>query len=1190
MRFCSIINATLLPLCVLARPVAAAEAPTYAQAHAVFAKHCLSCHDTENAEGGLVLETHSTILKGGDDGPVFELGHADKSTLVQSIERKAKPFMPPPKKAAKLSDAEIAIVRAWIDAGAPGPKPGETIAAATTQQAPHVAPTTAPRRAIAAMAYTAKGDLLAIARAGTVEIRSAASQAILRTVPPVPSPAEGSAGKKTAGEGIGGTLGGNVNNVIFTPDGATLITAAGQPGVGGEVRFWSIADGASLATLTGHADAIYALAVSPDGSVLATGSYDQKIILWDLPARKKLRELEGHNGAVFSLVFRNDGQVLASASADRTIKLWDVARGKRLDTRPEATRDQFAVLFTPDGQRLLAGGADNRVRFWQISPTAVEGTNALLDVRFAHEGAILRMAISRDGKLLATSADDRTVKVWRVDGFTQRLALGGQPDWPSALVFVSNDKALAVGRLDGSLEFYDLATGKSIAPPAPKPAPKTVLTGLEPRGVQRGQTVRMKLIGKDPADIKAVKTSAPKVTVAPIAGQAVVELAAAADAPLGAFDVSVTSAAGETQAQKFVVDDLPQVEAKRPNPSASQATLATTLPATFGGTLTMRGEAGYFAFDGKAGNGIVADVAARRVGSKAAVVMWLLDSAGRTIASAEDVDGDPILSAALPADGRFYLRLAEQSGAASDEHFYRVSVGDLHVVTGAFPLAVPPERETKVQLLGVNLPADASATVQAGTKGEVAVPFDAARYRPRKPLNVVIGMPEERIASGGTEVPVPGAINSRLAPQHADVFSFGARAGQVLVLETLAARRGSPLDTRIEVLWPDGRPVQRVQLQAVRDSWLNFRGCDAVQLGTRLQNWEEMDLNQYVYMNGEVARLFRMPQGPDSDLLFFGINGKRRGYFDTTATAHALEDKVYIVEPHPPGEKLAPNGLPVFPIYYANDDDERRELGSDSRLLFTALADGEYRVRVSDVRGFGGERYVYRLSIHEAKPDFAVSMVGADPSIPAGSGRSFTIKVDRFDGFEGPVRVDFSAVPKGFEVSTPIIVEAGHTEAKGTIFAAKDAKADPKSGVVKYVASATTGTKPAAELGRPTIAGLVPQLFVQLEPYVEGGVPAATTTTQPSVIEVTPGKLTKAWLRVQRNGFKDRITFDVENLPNGVIVADIGLNGVLIPPDQSERLIYLQCAPWVRPALRPCHARANEAQNPTSPPAWVRVP
>ena len=104
-----------------------------------------------------------------------------------------------------------------------------------------------------------------------------------------------------------------------------------------------------------------------------------------------------------------------------------------------------------------------------------------------------------------------------------------------------------------------------------------------------------------------------------------------------------------------------------------------------------------------------------------------------------------------------------------------------------------------------------------------------------------------------------------------------------------------------------------------------------------------------------------MPQGPDSGFQFYGIGGKRRGYFDTSATTHALDEPCYIVEPHPPGTKLVPNGLPVFPLYYANDDDGERKLGRDSALTFTAPADGEYLVRVSDVRELGGDRFAYRL-------------------------------------------------------------------------------------------------------------------------------------------------------------------------------------------------------------------------------------
>ena len=67
------------------------------------------------------------------------------------------------------------------------------------------------------------------------------------------------------------------------------------------------------------------------------------------------------------------------------------------------------------------------------------------------------------------------------------------------------------------------------------------------------------------------------------------------------------------------------------------------------------------------------------------------------------------------------------------------------------------------------------------------------------------------------------------------------------------------------------------------------------------------------------------------------------------------------------------------------------------------------------------------------------------------------------------------------------------------------------------------------------------------------------------------------------------MTFDVENLPHGVIVMDIGLNGVLIPEKKSKRRIFLQCAPWVKPQERLCHARAREVGNPTSRPLLLRV-
>jgi hypothetical protein len=589
----------------------------------------------------------------------------------------------------------------------------------------------------------------------------------------------------------------------------------------------------------------------------------------------------------------------------------------------------------------------------------------------------------------------------------------------------------------------------------------------------------------------------------------------------------------------------------------------------------------------------------------------------------------------------------------------------------------------------------------------VEVPIDRYKFLVRRPLKVLASALPETIEAEPNDVPqnatgisVPGAAEGRISSSSdVDLYRFAAKAGQRIVLETAAAQRGSPIDTRIEVLYPDGRPVQRLQLRAVRDSALTFRSIDASANGGRLVNFEEMELNQYLYMNGEVVRLYIAPRGPDSEYNFYsvggstlpgdanGIIGKRRSYFDTSPIAHALDEPCYVVEPHAPGEKLPANGLPVFPLYYANDDDAVRQLGADSRLIFTAPADGEYLVRVSDTRSFGGPRFIYRLVARPAAPDFKVSLLGlANATIPRGAGLGFTARVERIDGFDGPVKVEIAGLPAGLTATSPLVIEAGHTDARGTLYAAPDApegelieatdlspkpvrpmaaqgagKAAAKPAAKragKAGAKAAKAARPAAaaaaakqKLGKNTDNPIAPgsdkdavtssvaavpikvmataspdgkdvtkavndfgSIGVRGKPlvYVALG-PAASPTTTPSAapspavasagavapstrpsivmpeITITPGALTPAHLRIVRNGFEEEIRFDVEDMPHGVIVADIGLNGVLILKGQTERQIFFHCAKWVQPQTRIVHVRARDAGLPTSYPLLLHV-
>ena len=416
--------------------------PDYAAVESIFARHCLDCHAAQEPEKGFALETFETLSKGGESGAAIVPGKSADSLLVKFLEGRSgkegkNQFMPPGKR-KRLEPAEIALIKAWIDAGAGAPK-DPTRATARTLVIPKIVPTVEPRRAIHAIAHAPGPKVLAVAFYGEVELRSADTHALIHRL----------TGQR-----------GHVNSLAFSTDGRQIATAAGEPGLFGEVRLWNVAEGTLIRTFTGHKDALYSVAISPDGTVLATGSYDQKIKLWNMATGEELRTLSAHNGAIFSLSFRADGKVLASASGDRTVKLWDVATGKRLDTLSQSLKELYAVVFSPDGQRLYAGGVDSRIREWQISATAAEGTNPILESRFAHEGPILNLVFASDGRTLLSSAEDRTVKLWNASTLTERLLLEAQPDQVPALAFAAENRTVVVGRLDGTLGYYDATSGK----------------------------------------------------------------------------------------------------------------------------------------------------------------------------------------------------------------------------------------------------------------------------------------------------------------------------------------------------------------------------------------------------------------------------------------------------------------------------------------------------------------------------------------------------------------------------------------------------------------------------------------------------------------------------------------------------------------------------------------------------------
>lgn len=437
-----------------------------------------------------------------------------------------------------------------------------------------------------------------------------------------------------------------------------------------------------------------------------------------------------------------------------------------------------------------------------------------------------------------------------------------------------------------------------------------------------------------------------------------------------------------------------------------------------------------------------------------------------------------------------------------------------------------------------------------------------------------------------------------------DRFVFRAEAGEVWVIETEAAQNGSPLDTIVEVTDAEtDQPLIAARLQAIRESYFTFRGKDSRQSNDfRLFAWEEMELNDYLYAAGEVTKLWIYPRGPDSGFNVYPGQGQRWTYFGTSAVTHALGEPAYIVRPLESDEPPLANGLPMFEIPVANDDDPTRARGSDSYVRMVAPYDGNFAVHVRDVRRSGGEDYRYRLTARPAAPDFSVNASIAKPEIPRGAGREVRLNVKRLDGFNGPLTFRFESLPVGLHVASPIVVEAGQPAAYSTVWADRDA--DPAQWPEKI---ALRGTVTAMIAGRKVQRPITvhenlklapaPTATLRIEPLDESETAEPTQTPAQSwTLTLRRGETRQARIIVERNGHQGEIALGKEfagrNAAHGVFVDNIGLNGLLITSGSKERNFFMTAAPIAKLGARPFFLKANlggQVGEITSPPITVEV-
>ncbi|MFY8072357.1 MAG: c-type cytochrome domain-containing protein [Pirellula sp.] len=442
-------------------------------------------------------------------------------------------------------------------------------------------------------------------------------------------------------------------------------------------------------------------------------------------------------------------------------------------------------------------------------------------------------------------------------------------------------------------------------------------------------------------------------------------------------------------------------------------------------------------------------------------------------------------------------------------------------------------------------------------------------------------------------VKLTGTLKTQDLAQGGDWYAIDAKQGQRWQFEIFAERDKSPLDSLLEITDQNARPILRTRLQALRESYFTFRGKDSSTIDDfRLHRWEDMQLNEWLYAGGEVVRLWLYPRGPDSGYKVYPGFGNRYTYFGTSPIAHALNEPAWVVRELQPEQAPLSNGLPVFPIYYSNDDDPNRRGGKDSLIEFSAPVDGRYFIRIRDTRGLSGDDFKYTLSISQPNPRFVFRAETNEVTLRPDVGTEFVVSADRFDGLDGDIQIGFEQVPEGVKVVEPLTIEKGQLKAIGQIRPiASELAQIPTEFEITLVAKSLIAGREVVATEQPKIKVKVNQTPTMKLKLVGKDDPDDAPAL--SSLNIRPGQTISAKLVIERGQLAGDIAFGGDdsgrNLPHGCFVDNIGLNGLLIPSGQSTREVFITAAPIVQPQRRVFHLRGNVDGNPTSLPIELIV-
>jgi hypothetical protein len=427
---------------------------------AIFRAKCSNCHNTDKKVAGLDLTNYTSLMAGGGSGAAVEAGDPSASYLWMVVSHESEPYMPP--MSPKLDDATLAVIREWIELGAPenkgskvAKKKGANLSLTGVPTGKPEGPPPMPPRlplepvrhterpsAVTALAAAPWSPLVAVGGFNQVLLYNAQT---LELVGVLPFP-----------EGVPQVL-------RFSRNGRVLLAAGGRGAYQGLAVLWDITTGERLTTVGDETDSVLAADISPDQALVALGGPNKKVKVYSIATGEMVYELKKHTEWVYALEFSPDGVLLATADRNGGLIVWEAASGNEflvLDGHKTAVN---AVSWRPDSNLLASCDEEGQIRLWEME------NGKTVKNWGAHGGGAKCVEFTRDGRLVSTGVD-RTPKLWAADGNQQR-AFAAFGDLSLRVTYAAEGDRVVAGDWTGEIRVWNAADGNQAGVLTPNPPP-----------------------------------------------------------------------------------------------------------------------------------------------------------------------------------------------------------------------------------------------------------------------------------------------------------------------------------------------------------------------------------------------------------------------------------------------------------------------------------------------------------------------------------------------------------------------------------------------------------------------------------------------------------------------------------------------------------------------------------------------